>query len=323
MAEHKTFKERALELFNTVTVKDVPKPAKIITIDSKTSLHDAFETLLQNNILSAPVWDSQSQSYTGFLDIRDLVSFVVFVYDQQKVRDNTRLQDLLLHGAEQFKMFGTDGVTVSYLSRRHRFNPVQEDEQLAKVVSLLSFPTTHRVPVINSEGKVVNIVSQSTVVKLLSNKCIRIGDPAYADPHSPTLGELKLGSAPVLTVPKGETVINTFRMLDSKNKSGIALLDETKKLVGTTTGKDLGLFLKNPSLASLNRSIFDYLKEIRANSIDIKTPAIAVFEKDKLPRAIALLAATNVHRVFVIHDEANYHPERVISITDILKYLIS
>jgi len=304
-------------------VKDLPKPAKIITIDSKTSLHDAFETLLQHNILSAPVWDSQTHSYTGFLDIRDLVSFVVFVYDQQKVKDNTRLQDLLLHGAEQFKMFGTDGVTVSYLSRRHRFNPVTEDEPLSKVVNHLASPTTHRVPVVDTQGHVINIVSQSTVVKLLSTKCIKIGDPAYADNNSISVGELKLGSSPVLSVPKGESVINTFRMLDSKNKSGIALLDETGKLVGTTTGKDLGLFLKNPSLAALNRPIFDYLKEIRANTIDIRTPAIAVFEKDKVSRAIALLAATSVHRVFVIHDEASYHPTRVISITDILVHLLS
>jgi len=323
MAHHKTFKERALELFNQLTMKDVPKPAKIITIDSKTPLHDAFETLLQNNILSAPVWDANTNTYTGFLDIRDLVSFVVFVYDEQKVKDNTRLQDLLLHGAEQFKMFGTDGVTVSYLSRRHRFAPVKEDEPLGKVVANLASPTVHRVPVVGNDGSVVNIVSQSTVVKLLAQKCIRIGDPEFSDTNSPNLGDTPVGSSPVLSVSKIESVINTFRMLDSKNKSGVALLDESGRLVGTTTGKDLGLFLKNPSLAALNRTIFEYLQEIRANSIDIKTPAIAVFEKDKLSRAIALLAATNVHRVFVVNNEEAYHPTRVISITDILKYLLS
>jgi len=187
----------------------------------------------------------------------------------------------------------------------------------------LASPTVHRVPVVDDKGQLVNIISQSTVVKLLSLKCIRIGDPAYSDANSPCLGETTAGSTPVLSVSKNETVINTFRILDSKNKSGVALLDESGRLVGTTTGKDLGLFLKNPSLAALNRPIFEHLQDIRANSIEIKTPAIAVFEKDKLSRAVALLAATTVHRVFLINNEASYQPTRVISITDIFKCLLS
>jgi len=119
-------------------------------------------------------------------------------------------------------------------------------------------------------------------------------------------------------------VINTLRILDLKNKSGIALVDNTGRLVGTTTGKDLGLFLKNPTLATLNQSIFEHLQHIRTTEIiDIKTPCIAVFPKDTLSRAIALIAATRVHRVFVVDNEEHYRPIRVISVTDILNFLLS
>lgn len=38
----------------------------------------------------------------------------------------------------------------------------------------------------------------------------------------------------------------------------------------------------------------------------IRTPAIAVFEKDHISRAVGLLAATRVHRVFVVDNEAKY-----------------
>jgi len=103
--------------------------------------------------------------------------------------------------------------------------------------------------------------------------------------------------------------------------SGIALVDNANRLVGTTTGKDLGLFLKNPTLAALNLPIFEHLQNIRSELIDIKTPCIAVFLHDKLSRAVALLAATRVHRVFVVDSEEHYRPVRIISITDILHYL--
>lgn len=57
-------------------------------------------------------------------------------------------------------------------------------------------------------------------------------------------------------------------------------------------------------------------------SFQIKSPSIAVFEHDRVSRAIGLIAATRVHRVFVVDTEKSYRPIRVISITDILKYLL-
>jgi len=76
-------------------------------------------------------------------------------------------------------------------------------------------------------------------------------------------------------------------------------------------------------LAALNLPIYEHLQKIRSESIESKTPCIAVFLKDKLSRAVALLAATRVHRIFVVNDEAHYSPVRVISLTDILRYLLN
>jgi len=254
----------------------------------------------------------------GFLDIRDLVTFVVFVYDNQKVHNDSRLEDLILHGIGQFHTRTTDGVTVSYLSRRHKFVTVKETDTLEQATRVLA-DQAHRVPVVDEQGHVVNIISQSSVIQIITQHCVDL----VGNDTDRKISELgSVGSAPVLSVNKSETVINTYRILDIKNKSGIALTDQNGRLVGTTTGKDLGLFLKNPSLATLNSSIFEHLQKIRAELIDIKTPCIAVFASDTLARAVALLAATRVHRVFVVDDEEHYRPIKVISITDILNFLL-
>jgi len=253
------------------------------------------------------------------LDIRDLVSFVVFVYDEQKVQDNSRLEDLIKNGIGQLKMKTTDGVTVSYLSRRHKFITVKETDTLETVCHLLFSQSLHRVPVLDDSGKVVNIISQSSIIQVLSKKCTNVG---MDDIDLPLEKHPEIGTTPVFSVPKSETVINTFRLLEKKNLSGVALVDESGRLVGSTSGKDLGLFLKNPTLAALNLAIFEHLQKIRADLIDINTPCIAVFLKDKLSRAVALLAATRVHRIFVVNDESHYSPIRVISLTDILRYLL-
>jgi len=49
---------------------------------------------------------------------------------------------------------------------------------------------------------------------------------------------------------------------------------------------------------------------------------MGVFGKDPISRVINLLAATRVHRIFVTNDEAKYQPVAVISITDVLVYLL-
>jgi len=109
-----------------------------------------------------------------------------------------------------------------------------------------------------------------------------------------------------------------------KKISGIALIDDTGRMVGVTTGKDLGLFLEYADIKLLEQPIGAYLKYIRTRSQNIlEVPAVAVFGKSKLVYAIGLIASTKIHRLFICDSEEAYRPVGVISITDILRYLVS
>jgi 5'-AMP-activated protein kinase regulatory gamma subunit len=307
------------KLLESYTVDSLPTPkGRAIVIDSQSSLLQGFETLVDNNILSAPVYDASKNKYIGFLDVRDLVSFVVFLVDEQKVSDTKTLKDIITHGIKMFKTPTTDGVTISYLSRRNKFIPVQEEATLWTAAQIIARQSVHRVPVVNKEGKVVNIISQSSLLGFLNDHLTELKEET-----DKTIGELRIGSRPVTSVNKDAAVIEAFRLMDRHRRSGVALVDNSGRLVGTTTGKDLGLFIKNPTLATLEQvTIFNFLNTIRSQQIDIKSPTIAVFEKDTLGKAIGLLAATKVHRVFVCDNEQFFRPIAVISITDILNYLI-
>lgn len=68
--------------------------------------------LIEKSFLSAPVYDSETKEYTGFLDIRDLAGFVVFVHDEQNFDNNTQLSDLIKHGSSQFKTATPEGLSV-------------------------------------------------------------------------------------------------------------------------------------------------------------------------------------------------------------------
>eukprot|EP01126_Amoeba_proteus_P008341 TRINITY_DN1307_c0_g2_i9.p1 TRINITY_DN1307_c0_g2~~TRINITY_DN1307_c0_g2_i9.p1 ORF type:complete len:315 (+),score=22.67 TRINITY_DN1307_c0_g2_i9:199-1143(+) len=310
------FKTKVLEFLYKNSTEILECGNGVIQIDSRSPILDAFEVLLNNNILSAPVWDALENIYTGFLDIRDLVSWVVFLYDEQKLQDNTRLLDLVQHGMSEFRLSG-DGVTLSYLSRRHRFQAVEEGEPLMRIVQLLA-TGMHRVPVVK-DGRLIKIISQTTIVRAITKSI-----PGIIFDHSAdlTIAGLNVGTKTVLQVTKETSVIETLRKMDKNQRSGIAIVDHTGRIVGTTTGKDLGLFIRNPSLGALQEPIFDYLKHVRALQIDIRAPLITVFPTDKLTRAVALLGSTRIHRVFVVNNDTDFVAIGVVSITDILKFLI-
>lgn len=67
------------------TVRDILPSRPIIELASTATPIEGFELLLKNNVLSCPVWDAASKSYIGFLDVRDLVSSIVFAHEEQKL----------------------------------------------------------------------------------------------------------------------------------------------------------------------------------------------------------------------------------------------
>jgi len=290
------------------------KGGEIFVVHRDDSLSTVMKILADKNIKSVPVLTKEEKFY-GFIDILDCLKFLVDLLGEHVVTK----ADFDVYAADEFKA-ATVGKLMTYpYSKKNPFHPVTSSQSLISVVELMA-KGLHRIPVVDESGHVVNIISQSSFIHIINKYFI---NPVGGEDHT-TIEHLAVGSSPVLSVSKTESVINTFRILDLKNKSGIALVDNTGRLVGTTTGKDLGLFLKSPTLATLNQSIFEHLQHIRSSeTIDIKTPCIAVFPKDTLSRAIALIAATRVHRVFVVDNEEHYRPIRVISVTDILNLLLS
>lgn len=289
----------------------IPTPkGQVVVIDSNDLVVKGFETLLSNKLLSAPVYDKASGKYTGFLDIRDLISFCVFIYDSNIQAEN--LLDIVNYGVKMFK-HAVDGVTVTYLSRRNPFHAVKQGAPLLEVVEILA-RGVRRVPIVNEEGHVVNIVSQSSIIQFLQHHIAEVGQSLAGK-----VGELHVGSSPVLAVKKDTVAINVFRLMDQNQRSGVAVIDDSGVLVGNTSGADLKLFINTPSMSVLQIPIVQFLNQIRNQNIDIMVPVITVVPEDTFAHVIGKLAATRVHRVFVV--DTRFHPIRVVSITDVLRFV--
>jgi len=304
--------DKLKELLAQNSVDSITPPSKgVIYLDSTEQVVQGFQKLLDNNILSAPVWEAKEGKYIGFLDVRDLVSFCVFINDNNLEAES--LLDIVNFGAKMFK-HATDGVTLPYLARRNQFHAVKHTATLHDVAEILT-KGIRRVPVVDDSGKVINIVSQSSIIQFVGKHLKEIS-PVFSE----KLEDIKLGSSPVLTVAKETRAIDVFRMMDQHMRSGVGVVDESGVLLGYTSGPDLKLFIQTPSLGVLQLPIMIFLNKIRAQSIDIATPVITCNLTEVASMLIGKLVATRSHRVFVVtHD---YKPVKVISIVDLLRYIL-
>eukprot|EP00474_Spongospora_subterranea_P001666 CRZ02124.1 hypothetical protein [Spongospora subterranea] len=86
-----------LKLYPATAPKS-PSPQEMIIIPSSATLTQAFQTLIDNSILSAPVYNSETNTFIGFLDCRDLVAFCVFASNESNWEPS--LEDMINLGAK-------------------------------------------------------------------------------------------------------------------------------------------------------------------------------------------------------------------------------
>lgn len=223
--------------------------------------------------------------------------------------------------APRFYQQPMGGVTIPYLAKRHPFYPVLEDDDLLQMARLLALEDCHRVPVMNRSGELKGIISQSTLITFLYKHREEIKDLLQ-----PTVDGIKLGSRPVIPVKSTQTALECFKLMSDLNRSGVAVVDEDGRFVGNTSGSDLKLLIQFPENAAriLSLPIIDFLSAIRQLEVSAreKSPTISVRPQDTVEKVVGKLAATRVHRVFVCDDKGGYKPVAVVSLTDVLRYLL-
>jgi CBS domain-containing protein len=256
----------------------------------------AFQGLIDNHIRSAPVVDAQSV-ILGTLDIQDAVKYVV-------------------DGAPY-----SSTLTLTQLAAERPFQVLPLSATLAEVVQLLL--STKRVGIVDVNNTLVNIISQSTVVSYLSSQLSTV--PALNAAFDQALNDVKLGSAPVITIQENSSVYETLLAMKTHHISGLAIVDRAGRLLANTSISDLKLAVRAASQNAQGRltdlSIIEFQNAQRRAQNPLKTtaPVVCVTPTTTLAKCIGKMAATRMHRVFVV--DQNKKPVAVVSVADLIKFL--
>mmetsp|Transcript_14319 Transcript_14319/g.21752 ORF Transcript_14319/g.21752 Transcript_14319/m.21752 type:complete len:206 (-) Transcript_14319:197-814(-) len=174
-----------------------------------------------------------------------------------------------------------------------------------------------RIPVVDEKGELVNIVSQSSVMRLLSQHLT--DKKIQAELLKVTA--IEIGVKPVVYVNKETLASDVFKVMSDKNLSGIAVIDHMGTFLCSTQASDLKLYLKKQNLNILRKPIRQFLAQVRQEELVDNLPNVSVKPKDTIAHVLNKLAVVKMHRVFVADPKNGLRPVAVVSISDVLKHI--
>ncbi|EER30975.1 nuclear protein SNF4 [Candida tropicalis MYA-3404] len=300
---------KAIRLFlQSKTSYDVlPVSYRLIVLDTSLLVKKSLTILLQNNIVSAPLWNNQTSKFAGLLTSSDFINVIQYYF--QFPEKFELVDQLTLDGLRDVeKAIGVDQIeTVSI----HPFKSLYE----ACVKMLES--KARRIPLIDEDEKtkreiVVSVLTQYRILKFVALNCKETKMLLKPIKNLTGLGDRKEISTCTMNTP----VIEVIHLLTEKSVSSIPVVDDQGKLINVYEAFDVLSLVKGGMYTDLDLSIGDALLRRSEEFEGVHTCTL----NDRLSTIMDTIRKSRLHRLFIVDDEGKLIS--VITLSDILNYIL-
>ena len=175
----------------------------------------------------------------------------------------------------------------------------------------------HRIPIIDSERVLVNIISQTQLVDYVNENISKIGKKA-----NKPVKFFKDSMKKVYTVQENKLAIDAFTRMKNHKVTGIAVVNNKDQVTGVLTLKDLRIVANDEKLFhKLYLNVSNIIKELEKKEKKRHRTPIVCNENSTLEEVVKTLCGKNIHRVFVTNDEKK--PIGVVGVKEILYEIIA
>jgi len=307
----------------SLKVADISPKKNLVVLSTHDGLETAFGKLFENRILSAPVIEPGGK-VAGILSTIDIAVFAVNLaktsqsmvamlglpVDHPELLCNfDNIPELFTGDKRLDEAFGSDPTTfMKNFSRRNPTTTVSYAGSWYDVVTALT--KVRRVVVIDAQGALVNYITQSDMIKLLSERKL------LGEKSNKSIGELKLGTSPVHSIKESQRIIEAFKAFALHEIEAVPVLDDSGKVVGNVSASDIRVMEATAdAIDSLYLSYHDFREKMAKHNVPPKP--ITVTSSATMAEVVALLLKNRIHRVYVV--DAAGKLQSVVSMTDILK----
>jgi CBS domain-containing protein len=276
--------------------------------------------LQQRNIMSVPIILKKDQNwrYFGFVDVYDIVKFTLEHFGSGPTAEAGYWEKVLK--SEEFYNTEINKIMMWPLSKRNPFHPVKQGYSAWAVLEPLARENIHRIPIVSEDGQIVNLVTQSQVIRVLNDNIAQL-DGKLTRPVS----SCKRFFKDVIVVQEETTALEAFKLMVESHHGGVAVVNAAGGLVGALSLRDIkAVFADGSKFERLFLSVNKFLQFVKDVGVDDKRPRTVVFatQDDCITKVIRLLAEQKVHRVFITRDGVDRIPIGVVTARDLLLELV-
>ncbi|KAF5379060.1 hypothetical protein D9615_005932 [Tricholomella constricta] len=316
--------------------------SRIVIVDADTSVEDACDTLLAEDILCLAVKsqspDATGSPYLGLFDFSDVNAFLTLA-----ATSHTLLPEDLLEkprSSEIVSAARAGRVEVHLVSNFSEKNPLETLPNDATILSLLELFSrgTHRALVrsASSSDEFVGMVSDRGLLTWFASYATKTPSLQLFlsnSLHSLSLPSLNIYSA-VIGTTASSTVLDAMRLMSEEGVSSVAVIDDDSgALLSAVSVTDIGkLVVPSQSKQILSTPLHLFISLIKESDGSTdgadKYPVYSVSPSSRLSYTIEKLLATNAHRLFVTTESRPSSPNPlstgygglsgIVSIVDIL-----
>jgi CBS domain-containing protein len=287
---------------------DQAKDWSFVLADGGETVEDVIKKFGRNQITSAPVM--QNGKCLGMVDMLDLLTYASGKMGLKVIGpvSSKRAAEEFLHKPI---------LDLMNVSGRNSALIVPHTATILAVMDVLSRPDQHRILVKNETGNLIGLITQSRIVRFLSENKSKLESPMNL-----RIDQIwNFRERIVECIDWDEFVIDAMMKLEESRVSGIAVTDNGDQIVGNISASDLKRMQVDSPL-QLCYDIYQPIKLFLNISDDPHAKKLPKFHpifvnpSDTLGQVIDLVNSKSIHRVYVVDSKKKLMGE--VSLCDII-----
>jgi len=308
-------------LLNTKVESVWTKESKIFYAMRTDKVKDVFKGVIDHNFMSCPVLQKTKNKWYAFIDLADIVRFIVSKIPDQSALESEADIHALLNRSHEFRECLVNEISKSPMGIRNPYHPIGRGYSLFSAFEIMARePHLHRVPIVDSERHLISILTQSQLVEFAWKHIELLGNTKRVK----MVSEMGYNLHEVVSIKPTDVVMQAFTLMVEKNITGVAVVNNHGQLVDQISLRDLKAVASDGHLfARLYKPAEVFLHHLKTESkFDRPKEVVFCTKNNTLEQVMGMLIHNHIHRVFVVDSETHKKPIGIITLRDVLLELI-
>ncbi|GAM23117.1 hypothetical protein SAMD00019534_062920, partial [Acytostelium subglobosum LB1] len=260
--------------------------------------------------------------WISFIDLFDIVKYVNHHFGAEKMSPE---QDFwkLVQESEQFQQLKVNDI-MAFPSKENKFHPITSEFSLFSVLEIMARDChAHHIPILDNmrSRHLVSMLTQSQLIRFIYENISLLG--TKKDLMIKNMKGLP-DTSHVVTIQSTAMAIDAFKLMEEKNITGLAVVNESGNLIDTLSTKDLqGMATDGSLFWKLYRPVKQFLDYIKNDPKTVRPHhCVHVLRDETFETALTKIHTNQVHRIFVVDSNDSRRPIGVISMGDLLLQLL-